>query len=80
MIKFVIMGIYAVLAVLICLPVHLYLWICIKKNNYIGWKKEKDGEHEYCAVVISEDGIHDIIDTKTIDKIAEDLDDPYGNG
>lgn len=48
--------------------------------NYIGWKKETDNEHEYCAVVISEDGVHDIIDTNTIDKIMQDLDDPYGNG
>ena len=39
MIKFIIIGIYAVLAVLLCLPVHLYLWISIKKNNYKGWKK-----------------------------------------
>ena len=37
--------------------------------NYISWKKENDREHKYCAVVISEDGVHDIIATKTLDRI-----------
>ena len=37
-------------------------------------------DNEYCAVVISEDGVHDIIDTNTIDKITQDLADPYGKG
>jgi len=39
MIKLVIAGIYAVLAVILCLPVHLVLWLSIKKNPYKGWTK-----------------------------------------
>lgn len=45
--------------------------------NYIGWKKEKDNEHEYCAVVVSEDGIHDIIAKNTLDSLLEDLGYPF---
>lgn len=48
--------------------------------NYVGWKKENDREHEYCAVVISEDGIHDIIATKTLEQIEDNLNDPFSNG
>lgn len=48
--------------------------------NYVGWKKRVDFEHQYCIVVISEDGIHDIISTRTLDQIEKALDFPYSNG
>lgn len=48
--------------------------------NYIGWKKKKDNQNEYCAVVISEDGVLDVIDTKFIEQIEHDLEGQYTNG
>ena len=39
MIRFVIVLIYTVLAVILCLPFHLYFWILSKKDRYKSWYK-----------------------------------------
>ena len=39
MIRLVIAVIYVVLAVILCLPYHLYLWIVSKKDKYKSWHK-----------------------------------------
>ncbi len=37
MLRLIIAGIFAVLSIILCLPVHLYLWIVTKINRYKGW-------------------------------------------
>lgn len=39
MFKIIITVIYVVLAVVLCLPYHLYLWIVTKADSYKGWHK-----------------------------------------
>ena len=37
--------------------------------NYVAWRKQKSTEGWYCAVIISEDGISNIVTTDDVDKI-----------
>ena len=40
--------------------------------NYVAWRKRKSPNGKYCAVIISEDGIVNIITTQTVDGISDD--------
>ena len=40
--------------------------------NYVAWRKHKSPYGKYCAVIISEDSIVDIITTQTVDNISDD--------
>ena len=40
--------------------------------NYVAWRKRKSPKGKYCAVIISEDGIVNVITTQTVDGISDD--------
>ena len=39
MVRLIITAIYVFLAVIVCLPYHLYLWVLSKKDKYKSWYK-----------------------------------------